>query len=554
MEFLRKLFVQTQGHLRGLSVSQRLAIGSCVALIVVALLWMVNWASAPERVPLLDQSLTAEEMGRIQDRLSALGVDHKVSGDLILVPAASRARLLAQLEQGNLLPRDISLGFANLMEQSSPWLSQDEQHFRRSVALSNELSAVVGQFEGVQSARVFIDRSMKRMVGRPSVAPTASVFVRLEPGKTMDRKFVHAVANFVSRSVAGLDISSVGVTDSTTGRSFSVPRREDGLAFDDLEDRQKKEQYFAGKIRELLAHIPGVLVAVHAELSPESVRRTEHTVDRPVILEEETESTTQDRSRAGTGPGVNPNVSAAVGGAGTTDRTEQKRSMTRFTGEPSRTTTHTEKGRHDITGLSAAVIVPRSYLVGIYKQEHEGAEPTDAELEAATRESVLAKIERQVVRALDLTDPSQVEVEWFHDDAAMAVGFDLMQAGMGDGVTGFVRAHGAKAGLLFMAATSLLMMFMMVRKVGEGPVLPGEEPSSPGGGRGRGRLKGGESLGGGAAAVGDAHESHQLLEGIEVDQRTVRTQQMIDQIAGMVKEDPETAAGILQRWIDQGES
>ena len=69
MEFLRKLFVQTSTHLKGLSVSQQLAIGSCVALVVVSTLWLVSWAGSPVMVPLLDQPMDADELAAIQQRL-----------------------------------------------------------------------------------------------------------------------------------------------------------------------------------------------------------------------------------------------------------------------------------------------------------------------------------------------------------------------------------------------------------------------------------------------------------------------------------------------------
>ena len=51
----------------------------------------------------------------------------------------------------------------------------------------------------------------------------------------------------------------------------------------------------------------------------------------------------------------------------------------------------------------------------------------------------------------------------------------VMQAGAGEGVMTLVGAYWDKAGMGALAVISLLMMLMMVRKVGEGPVLPGEE-------------------------------------------------------------------------------
>jgi hypothetical protein len=35
-----------------------------------------------------------------------------------------------------------------------------------------------------------------------------------------------------------------------------------------------------------------------------------------------------------------------------------------------------------------------------------------------------------------------------------------------------------------------------------------------------------------------------------VDEQTVRTQQVVEQVQGLIKDDPGGAVGILQQWID----
>ncbi len=549
MEFLRKLFVQTRNHLEGLTLSQRLAIGSCVALLAVALLWMVNWASEPALVPLLEQPMSAQDLGRIQERLDAQGTGYKVVGDVIMVPAEDRAKLLAQFGQQRLLPDDISIGFAKLLdENSSPWLSIQEQDRRWSLALGNELSRVLREFSGLLDARVFIDKNARRTIGRASVVPTASVYVKLEEGVQLDRDRIYALASFVSRAVSGLDIHNVAVTDATTGRSGNVPRPEEGWAYDDLEDRQKKEEYFASKIKELLAHIPGLLVKVHAELDPESRHETQQVYGKPVMEEDRSESETRTRGVTAAEPGVVPNTSRAVAGGSPTESTEKNTTESRYKGEVDTTVTTIETPRHNIKSLSASVNVPKSYLVSVYEPAHGGEEPTDDELEVFFKANVLAKITKQVMGALDI-DQDKVQVDWFPDGATVAFG-GAVQAGVGEGMMGLVKAYWDKAGLGALAVVSLLMMLMMVRKVAEGPVLPGEEPPRQQIVRVRGerRDEGGEPMVVGEATAGEARESEHLLVGKEVDEATVRTQQVVDQVTDMIQGDPDAAAVILQRW------
>jgi len=555
MEFLRKLFVQTSNHLKGLSVSQRLAIGSCVVLIVVALLWLVNWAGSPVMVPLLDQPMTAEELAAIQQRLEAMAVKHKVVGDMVLVPADDQYRLYARLAQSQVLPRDTSIGFAKLIEKSSsPWLNMSEQDRRWTLAKSNELARILREFDGIADARVILDSTMKRTIGRASVVPTASVFIKPQKGVKLPRTHVLAIANAVSAAVAGLDATKVRVSDMTTGRSYEVPSVEDTLAFDNLEDRQAKETYFANKIKQLLANIPGLLVAVHAELDEEATQILDEKYGKSVPLKEKSETESTTRGRTAEEPGVNPNTSVAIGAGGNSESMEKTIDETTFDGKVDRTVTKTERPRHVIRKLFASVNVPRSYLAAIFKRSRDGKEPTDEELETFSKPE-LTKLKSLVLRTLALTGPAdsvkEVEVAWVHDDATMQLG-QVADAGAAEGMLTLVQAYGSKAGLAGLALISLLMMLMMVRKVSEGPVLPGEEPPSPR----LIRMRGGRKKDAGEevemdieGAIGEAEESDSLLVAKEVDERTAHAQKVIGQVADMIQEDPDVAVNVLKNWI-----
>jgi hypothetical protein len=99
---------------------------------------------------------------------------------------------------------------------------------------------------------------------------------------------------------------------------------------------------------------------------------------------------------------------------------------------------------------------------------------------------------------------------------------------------------------------SLVMMLMMVRRVSEGPVLPGEQPPE------RSQIirikdrrnETEEDLVVGDPPVGSAYESEQLMVGKEVDEATIRTRHVVEQVSALVRDDPDAAASILQRWVD----
>jgi flagellar biosynthesis/type III secretory pathway M-ring protein FliF/YscJ len=42
-----------------------------------------------------------------------------------------------------------------------------------------------------------------------------------------------------------------------------------------------------------------------------------------------------------------------------------------------------------------------------------------------------------------------------------------------------------------------------------------------------------------------------MLSGMELDEDAVQTQQMLDQVSTMVKDNPEAAASLVKRWLHQ---
>jgi len=558
MEFLRKLFVQTQDHLKGLSVSQKLALASCAGLIAVALLWMTHWAGEPVMVPLLDQPIAPDQMTAIIRELESRDISYRVSGDRVLVPADQQYRIRARLAEARVLPDDMQIGFSKLIEQNnSPWLNMTEQDRRWALALSTELSKVLREIRGIADARVFLDRSCRRTIGQPSVTPTASVFVMPKPGAKLTPDKLLTIATMVSGAVGGLSPENVKVADMATGRSYTVPTDEESEAYGDLAARKEREDYFANKIRQLLGHIPGVLVAVHADMDTDATQILQEKHGKPVVLTEKTESESSSQGQPGAEPGVNPNTSVAISSGGAARNMEKTRSETTYDARVDRTVTKIDKPRYEIRRLFASINVPRSYLAAIFRSAR-GKEPTDVELETFSKPE-LTKIKDLAMRALAMTGEGdqgkQVQVDWFHDEVVRQIGA-TMQAEAGGDVLALVRTYGPKAGLGGLAVISLLMMLMLTRRVGEGPVMPGDAShAGRSGWARRAKRKGaGVDMTVDDETVGEAASTDALLVGKEVDEQTLHAQKVVEQVQQMVADDPESAATILKRWIemDQG--
>ncbi len=560
MDFLQKVFAQSKAHLQGLSLSQRVAIGLCVVVMLGALAWLVQWSATPERVALLNQDLTAEELGRIQARLDGAGAAYEVRNNRIYVSPDTRALWLARLGEEHALPSDLTVSFDSLIREQSPFLNMEEQAWRRSVAMGNELARVVREFSGVADARVFIDKAEKRGLGRSATAPTASVYVKMKPGAELDRNRVFALASFVARSVSGLNLKNVGVTDATTGRSYTVPDPDSPGSFDDLDDRRRKEEYFTQKLLHVFAHIPGLLVGVHAELDPES-RTVESTkYGKPVKTREQTETMTQDRGSAGAVPGVVANTARAAGGGGTADKMERTNGSEEYLAGVDKTVETSDRMRNGLRSLRASINVPRSYLAGVFRQANGGKEPTDSELEPLIKEQ-LAKIRKQagaIIPPAPSQDPlapaddSHIQVDWFYDMAVPGAVF-AEAGGAGRDVLALARSYAGPAGLALLAVMSLFAAVMLVRRASDAPIVPGEglkpDPLTRLGGLDV-AAEAGEDGYAAAAPVGEAQVTSGLLVGREVDEGAVRAQQQIEQVSQLIEDDPSVAAQLIKRWVE----
>jgi flagellar biosynthesis/type III secretory pathway M-ring protein FliF/YscJ len=49
----------------------------------------------------------------------------------------------------------------------------------------------------------------------------------------------------------------------------------------------------------------------------------------------------------------------------------------------------------------------------------------------------------------------------------------------------------------------------------------------------------------------EVNEGLQTMDGMEVDDDSIRTQQMIGQVSNMVKENPDGAANLVKRWLNR---
>lgn len=553
MEFLRAQSKYIAEQMRTMSVSQRVAIGLLVVLVLVGIFQLMSWAGQPEWAPVIDQALKPDEMQRIQGTLTMVGIETRVEGDRVMIQGDvdDRQRAQAALAQRGALPRDTSLSYKNLIEESSHFISNQESAWRHDRGLETELSAVLRGFQGIRDANVFIEKPKKRPLGRKSGA-RASVHVTLGEGDGLNKKQITAIASFIAGAVDGLAVTDVKITDGLQSYQASDPNNR--MASDMLDRQRVLEEWYTRKIYDQFNHIKGLVVNVHARLRDTNEQTQERKLGPPVPSKESEEAEESTGRAQATGPGVRPNRGQDINDVGSGSSHVKSKTQTDLDNDRDSKQIDIVKPAGFLKQLTASVNVPHSYLEYLVRNKQsldDDTKVTHDQLEAVAA-TELERIRRHVkplirVEKDDQVSDDQVAVDWYYD-----IPRDVSAASALAGPPNYfalAEDYGPQAMLGLLALFSLFTVFRIAKKAqasvastkaamqGAAIDVGSEDQDLPG-------------VGGGPVTVGEAEAMHSAIVGHEVDEDLVRTQQIVEQIGQLVNEDPESAASVVQTWLE----
>ncbi len=558
MDRLRKLLAYLSTQVGSLSVSQQLALAMSAALIVVSMLWLLQWSGRPDLVPLATYDFSFEELDEVETAIQGTGLPYEIRGTHIFVRARDKHNLLRVVSSADALPEGSLYDMAMVVSDPNPFEDPSSRRFKQNFAKGNELAKIIATSPAVKKAAVMINPSEKRRPGGGSHVPKASVTVTLSGGRDMSPAMVQGFASLVANAVAGLKPYNVAIIDSRTMRSYSVPHPDDPGSVDSLGLAKQREAHFEDKIRNKLSHIPGVQAAVTVELENSKSIKQKQVYAKPIVKSEKTQSSEQSDGSAPTEPGAQANLGQAVTAAsGRSKSTTEETNTENFPANLSETET-IEKFPFSTKHVTAAVGIPRSFLVGVFRAQHpEVTDPPkdDDPLFTALRDEQIGLVRNSVERIImaKASDDVQVDVypdmEWTSEGGGFAAAPGSFAASGGSTATmdplAMLEQYGPQAGLGVLALLSLMMMSRLVRKSSDD--LAGKPPSSFDDGESDEELVFGAS-----GPVGEATATSGFLVGREVTDDVLRAEELSREVAKMVDEDPDSAADLVTRWINDG--
>ena len=231
----------------------------------------------------LYDSLSASEKAKMLDALTAAGYDATVdpaTGNVLIPTSDFHEAKLSLAAQG--LPASTPDGYSEL-NNLPMGASRSVEAMKLKQAQEVEIARSISSMSDVIGARVHLALPEKSVFVRDRMDPTASVFVQLGQGRSLDELQVEAILNLVSASVAGLSRDDVTVIDQN-GRLLSNSPDDPASILSDtqLQYRMRLENIYRSRIESILTPLVGLgnaTAQVNIEIDFTRTEITEETVD-----------------------------------------------------------------------------------------------------------------------------------------------------------------------------------------------------------------------------------------------------------------------------------
>lgn len=313
-------FAMAKGWFFGLSRPARLLLLT-TSVLAVAFGSFVVFQKANEPYSPLFTQLDREDASAIVAKLKEVKVPYRIEADgsTIEVPE-SKARELRLELAGSGLPRGGGVGFESF-DKMRLGATDFEQRVLYRRALEGELTRTIGTLGAVESSRVHLvlpEKSVFITRGEPA---SASIMLRLRPGRALGPSEVGGVVHLVASAVPGLEANRITVV-TTEGAMLHRPRKSNSSADGEEGDEDARmaarsyETSLEDRVRGMLERVVGpghADVRVTAEIDPARVERMEEHFDpsKSALRSEEQslEHTTSDPNESVAGiPGAESNL------------------------------------------------------------------------------------------------------------------------------------------------------------------------------------------------------------------------------------------------------
>ena len=295
-------------------LSRKIALAA-VAALTLSLFALIIVQARTADYQLLYGNLADADASAVISWLKGQNIPYQLdnNGHTILIPVKNvhETRLtLASLG----LPQGSGVGF-EIFDKQSFAITDFVQKINYSRALQGELSRTIASLGPVETARVHLALPEKRLFKEQQQPATASVIIKLAPGKRLNDPQIEGIVHLVSSSIEGLAPQHITIIDQNGNVLSRLGERgmAGNLSPDMLEFQMQVEQRLEGRAQALLDKSLGArnaMVRVSATLDFSKTEKTEETFDpeEPVIRSEQVSEDKSGSEIVGGIPGVQSNL------------------------------------------------------------------------------------------------------------------------------------------------------------------------------------------------------------------------------------------------------
>ncbi len=221
-------------------------------------LWLFFWTQKPPMVSVqagMDSRSAAEVADMLRTEQIPYEID-SVTGEVKVAADSVQVVRLKMAASG--LSGSSSQGMAMIEKDPGFGVSQFVENARYQHALETELARTISQLRPVREARVHLAIPKPSAFTRQSAPAAASVVLRLQAGRTLNRREVEAISHLVASSIPNLTADRVTVVDESGSLLTRVGDDEGDLSAEQFERVRRTENSLVGKISELLEPVIGM--------------------------------------------------------------------------------------------------------------------------------------------------------------------------------------------------------------------------------------------------------------------------------------------------------
>jgi flagellar M-ring protein FliF len=245
---VQQMWQQLSAFFLALPPARRIVVAGAGLASMAMVLGLAWWVQRPLYRPLFT-NLGERDASLIVEALKAEKVPFQLDdgGHAVLVPGERLYELrLALASRG--LPEGGGVGF-ELFDRQTLGQTDFLQRLNYQRALQGELGRTIGQLGGVESARVHVAIPERSLFVAEDRRPSASVVLRLAPGRALARAQIDGIVHLVAASVEGMDPGNVTVVDEA-GRMLTPEHRagESGTSSDALDMQRTIERQLEERV------------------------------------------------------------------------------------------------------------------------------------------------------------------------------------------------------------------------------------------------------------------------------------------------------------------